>query len=322
MNRPASDDIALICYRSGLSPEDYISFPTRAPLPRWAAPAGTHQEPLDAGPAAPPAGVLPRSVAEPAGAVAQRAGLRALFAALSSGEGAEVPATTSLARPVIVLPAARGMGCTTIVSTLADAFREAGDRVLVLDDRNDGLLAAHFSGLLATGELGVPILTREGVTAVSPALGEDWVTDSMARHRLDYRWAFLDGVELGGAAVSPPMIADGTYLVPVCPDLRGARAAVALARQADALESELGRSLNLHFVLNQWDSSRGMQAEVRDQLSHRLGRRLAPVVISYAVEIEESLAEGSTVIRHAADSMAASEFRSLAGWMTSVGVKA
>jgi len=269
-----------------------------------------------------PGGVSEVAVAEPAGAVSQRAGLRALFAVLSGGEGAGVPAAASLARPVIVLPAAAGMGCTTIVATLADVFREAGDRVLVLDDRNDGMLTAHFSGVVATKDLGVPILTREAVMAVSPPANGDWLLESLSRHRLDYRWVVLDGVELGGAAVVPPLIADGTYLVPVCPDLRGARAAVALARQVERLERELGQSLNLYFVLNQWDSSRAFQAEVRDQLSRHLGRRLAPVGISYALEIEEALAEGATVIRHAAGSTAASEFRNLAGWMTSVGVSA
>ena len=338
-----SDDIVLICSRSGLAPEEYVEFAPRgrqlsSEAPNGLRPAVTERV-IPVAPAAEPRMPQPRPAVMATPPTAQsplagpsRAGLRALFNP-GVGPAGRLATSPRLARPVVVAPAAAGMGCTTLVATLGQVYRRRGQRVLLFDERNDGLLALHFGAAggvthdaaaaegSAVAQL-IPIMTRESVASMMERNPESWFAESLARHRTAYHWAILDGAGFDPMGARSPAAADSTYLVPVCPDLRGARAAVALADEVEALEARTGRGVNLHFVLNQMDPSRGFQVEVRAHLAKRLGTRLAPVMIDYATDIEESLAEGGTVIDYSPDSHAAVQFRQLADWLTGLGHEA
>lgn len=228
-----------------------------------------------------------------------------------------------LARPVVVAPAASGMGCTTLVATLGRLFRSRDENVLILDDTRDELLQLHFEysrestvpDFARKQEPAIPIMNRESVPGLAQQLSQTWFLEPLARFQLEYQWILLDAATLAPALAQASIGGAPIFLVPLLADMRSVHKAVRLLDEVEAFEREMGRHLELFFVLNQFDERDGFHVELREHLQRRLGARLAPLTLRRSQEIEEALAEGMTVIDYAPESEAAADFRALAEWM-------
>jgi cellulose biosynthesis protein BcsQ len=228
-----------------------------------------------------------------------------------------------LARPVIVAPAASGMGCTTLVATLGRYFQSRNEKVLILDDTRDDLLQLHFEysrspetpDFARKESSAIPIMNRESVPGLSAQLSQNWFLEPLARFQLDYQWILLDASTLAPALVQAPLGGGAIFLVPLMPDMRSVHKGVRLLDEVDAFEREMDRRLEVQFVLNQFDERNGFHVELKEHLNRRLGHRLAPITIRRSQDVEEALAEGMTVLEYAPESEVAADFRTLAHWI-------
>jgi cellulose biosynthesis protein BcsQ len=337
LSPPVREDIQAICAEAGFAPGQYKVFPRKQPagdtstsdlaalhsrlnLDAVAAPqpvaaaapalvvakAGLSSSAAQPLPAPAPSPVFAAAPAHPpAPSPVRQDSRRGLRAAL---EDRRASRTEMLARTLVFAPAAGGMGCTTLVATLARLFQSRSEPALLLDDRADGMLDLHFE---AANHPAVPVLSRANVAT----LAGSWFLEPLGSHQREYRWMLLDSSSLGPATVAASLASGAVCLVPVAANVRGVRAAVRLCDQLDAYEAESGKRPACYFVLNQFQHGSAFQEELRQHLANRLGARFAPVAVRWSEEVEQALAEGMTVLDYAPDSEVARDFGKLGEWL-------
>jgi cellulose biosynthesis protein BcsQ len=79
-----------------------------------------------------------------------------------------------------------------------------------------------------------------------------------------------------------------------------------------------GQPIKPIYLLNQFDPSLALHADVRAILQQQLGSRLLPFVLRRSPAVSEALAEGMTVMDYAPNSPMVEDYVQLANWLGSV----
>jgi cellulose synthase operon protein YhjQ len=240
---------------------------------------------------------------------------------------------------VVVFSLAGGVGKTCLVATLGRALAALGERVLLADTANCGLLPLYFGsrefrpGAVRTfsppgsrigsrrgagGDTPVQVLNLEAErypedgSRHDPLLGE-LLRDGQGASRL-----LVDVATANREVTSRLLLLRPTVLVPVLPDMSSVASLGLLEALLANAVSEPGQSGGPErtlYLLNQFDASSSLHLDVRAMLQQQLGDRLLPFVLRRSSAVSEALAEGMTVIDYAPGSVAAEDYWSLATWL-------
>jgi cellulose biosynthesis protein BcsQ len=241
---------------------------------------------------------------------------------------------------VIVQPSASGCGASTILATMARIFASQEESIALVDNSEDSLLPMYFgarsprSGACTVfmphvnGSSQLHILTpRPSRELLLPASGEtstrpdEWLERGMESLCGDYDRLLMKGWPGLGAGSTHQLVDGMTWLIPIIPDVRSAlRMQQILDRFGDLLAGS-GEAPHPYFVLNRFDANVTLHNDLRGWLKQRLNGQMLNFVIRRSDEVDESLAEGMTVVDYAPNSGVAEDFYRLAEWMQNLPAK-
>jgi hypothetical protein len=217
-----------------------------------------------------------------------------------------------------IIPAAGGVGVTTVIATLARIFSLRRRPVLLVDGAAPSMLPLHFGGAFETPGRWSFLTSREseeGLVSVLACGSEDaghiWRDmreyGSGARHVLMDVWNRLDSQAQG------ELRAESTCLVVLTPDVH---CAVKL-RHIEKMLCAVPSAFPPYYLLNRFDPAVSLHQEFHRFFANQLGERLLASTIRRSDELSYALAEGSTVVDYAPDCAVAGDFYRLADWLQS-----
>ncbi|HWB97596.1 MAG TPA: cellulose synthase operon protein YhjQ/BcsQ [Bryobacteraceae bacterium] len=230
-------------------------------------------------------------------------------------------------RMLAVYPVAGGVGCTTLLATLARISSTMGEEITLVDRETESQLSYFFGGdALARGisyfepqkptEGIVHVLTTEGEvkrgrTDLPLDRNESWMWRRLAQFGDQSDRILIDAATTLSERTQRRLLAGGTCLAVLVPDLRCMIAVGRILKFFTGWANILRRPLVPYFVLNQFDPDIPFHVDAREELRRQLGDKLLPVEIPRSDVIAEAAAEGMTVVDFAPTSDAAENFFAL-----------
>ncbi len=258
--------------------------------------------------------------------------LKGVFEDSGAAAGTAAATLPGHAPVIAVFSLAGGVGKTSMVATLGRALAARGERVLLVDTASYGLLPFYFGardqrpGVLRT--FTPPASSSDAqiqmVTFDSESLGPENTTQEMLASEIGRYAQSVDRVivDLATASTSVSrrvMRLAPAVLVPVVPDLNS----VISVASIDSFFFDSGGAGALpYYVLNQFDATLPLHADVREVLRQQLGGRLLPFTLRRTPAMSEALAEGMTVMDYAAGSAIAGDYGTLVEWVRSLSAPA
>jgi len=245
------------------------------------------------------------------------------------------PAPTARAPVMAVFSLAGGVGKTSLVATMGRALSARGERVLLVDTADYGLLPFFFGacdqrpGLLRTftppassGDAPIQMITLDPESLGSEASAPEALTAEITKHARGVGRVIIDLATASGATTRRIMRLSPQILVPLLPDMNSVVSVSSIDAFFDHNGGGTGKPALPHYVLNQFDATLPLHLDVREVLREQLGDRLLSFVLRRTPAVSEALAEGMTVVDYAPNSPVAEDFASLAGWVKSLSAPA
>ena len=217
---------------------------------------------------------------------------------------------------------AGGVGKTSLVASLGSALAAEGENLLLVDTHPYNLLPLYFTATpaqprpfteAAAGAVQVVTMERELDEPAAPP--ETSLVETIVRklHGID---RILIDVSTGSPAILRQALRfSPTVLVTLTPDMASVVSLQAVENLFEQLAEELGRPIELFYLLNRFDPSQRLDMDVRALLTRQLGDRLLPVVIHCDTAVSEALAEGMTVMDYVPNAQVAEDLGSFARWV-------
>jgi cellulose synthase operon protein YhjQ len=265
--------------------------------------------------------------------------LRGVFdAAPAPAEAAPSP-QIARAPSMAVFSLAGGVGKTSLVATLGRALSARGERVLLVDTADFGLLPFFFGatdqrpGLLrtfsppgASSDAPIQMVTLDPEGLGNDQNGNPNGPESLAGEIAKFARAasriIVDLATASGATTRRIMRMAPLVLVPVVPDMNSVVSVSSIDAFFEHNGNPNGKPSLPFYVLNQFDATLPLHLDVREVLREQLGERLLPFALRRTPAMSEALAEGMTVMDYAPGSTLAEDFATLAGWVKSLSAPA
>lgn len=225
-----------------------------------------------------------------------------------------------------VVPGVGGCGATTVLAGLGRALSILGERVLVVDSPGPSTLDFFYQSntvktnlLLSTD----PLSQFEGAVHVlrthvdTPSGGQSYstkfcrATAGLSGH--------VDRILVAGAEWFAPALQKRTWSGGVClfvltPDMRSVMAVPSILQAVAERSRKTGCNVEPWFLLNRFNESSPVHANIRSRLSAQLGSRLLPFHIPESELIEQALMHGTNVLDLAPESSFSDACFNLAEW--------
>jgi cellulose synthase operon protein YhjQ len=240
----------------------------------------------------------------------------------------DIPDDLPETRPpwLLVLSLAGGVGKTCLVATLGRALSALGERVLLADTAECGMLPFYYGsrqfrpGVTRTftpppasiRDTDVPVQVLH-LEAQDVFEGQDPLLEELFHQGRSANRILLDIATANRSLIGRALRANPTVLVPVIPDMSS-------IASLPLLDSLLSEAASVYYVLNQFDEAVPLHVDVRAMLKEDLGDRLLPLVLRRSFAVSEALAEGMTVIDYAPQAEAAEDYHQLAQWLRGLAV--
>jgi cellulose biosynthesis protein BcsQ len=219
---------------------------------------------------------------------------------------------------LLLVPAAGGVGTTTILATLGRILSLRQERVLLVDSGPRSILPLYFGDHSeATGRclLAPPRGSAEGaVQIVTPDSSERGAADDRLQQVVQEYATGIDRVLINAwpdmAARSRDVIeASAIRLVVLIPDLHSiVKVRRIFAEAQNACESTF-------YLLNRFDPAVSLHQDVRQLLCDQLGDQLLPMAIRRSDDVPRAAAEGVTIADYQPDGPVSEDFKQLANWL-------
>ena len=256
--------------------------------------------------------------------------LRGLFDpnAPSEEEAAAFGVPEASAPVLAIYSVAGGVGKTSLAASLTRALAAQGERVLLVDTTERGVLPFY---------LGARELRPEVIRTFAPPSGStdqpihlvSYASDGapqreapvedlaqrIKRDRTGFSRVVVDVASSATAVLAQLLSLGADVLVPVAPDMNSVISLPLLRRDVARSSAELKGHTEPTFLLTQFDSSQPLQLDIREVLQHQLGERLLPFAVRRSTAITEALAEGMTVVDYAPGEGIAKDFLQVASWV-------
>lgn len=261
--------------------------------------------------------------------------LKGAFEGVSAPEASSSAPAAAPASVLAVFSLAGGVGKTSMVANLGRALSARGERVLLVETAAYGLLPFFFGardqrpGVLRTfsppsssSDAPVQMVTIDSDTLASPEVAHEPLSAEIAECARNTNRVIVDIATASAATVRRVLHMSPLVIVPVVPDMNSVVSTGSIDSFFQRCSDVSGRSAQLYFVLNQFDSSLPLHLDVREVLQERLGDRLLPFALRRAPAVSEALAEGMTVMDYAPNSPVSEDFNSLAAWIRNLSASA
>jgi cellulose synthase operon protein YhjQ len=221
---------------------------------------------------------------------------------------------------------AGGVGKTSLVASLGRSQALHGDSVLLVDTAMHSLLPLYFGshdltpGNITTFPAGDPatsvrVMTMDPEWIEGRRVHELQVAEKVAEQATGVNRILVD-VSTGSAAITRQIFRlSPTVLLTLTPDMSSVVSLPAARAFFQQLADETGHPLELFYILNQFDASLRLHADVHDLLARQLGDRLLPFAIHRSHSVSEALAEGMTVVDYAPGSQIVADIDQLSDWI-------
>jgi chromosome partitioning protein len=261
----------------------------------------------------------------------QRGGSRwsALKSVFKQGDTAEdvqpLPPVAVEAQVLAFISLVGGVGKTSLTASLGATLAAQGESVLLVDTNLYGLLPLYFgaaesrsedaatSSSSATDSL-IQVMSMEADPEDEHLHRDQWLAERIARHAYGARHVLIDVATASTVLLRQVLRLGPMVIVTLRPDMASIVSLQALRELVEQISAEAGRSIELFYLLNQFDVSLRLHADILTILERQLGARLLPFVIHRSDTYSEALAEGLPLIRYAADSRAQADMENLLRW--------
>jgi cellulose synthase operon protein YhjQ len=245
-------------------------------------------------------------------------------------EVAQAPAG-SRAPVLAVFSLAGGVGKTSLVATLARALASRGERVLLVDTADFGLLPFFFGardqrpGVLRTfsppgssGDAPIQLVSVDTESFGPESAQQETLTEEILRHARGANRVLIDLATASAGTTRRVLRLAPSVLVPVIPDMSSVVSVGSIDEFFRRHPGPNGRPVQPYYLLNQFDHTLPLHLDVREVLREQVGDRLLSFVMRRSPAVSEAMAEGMTVMDYAPNSTVAEDFVSLAGWTKTV----
>ena len=233
--------------------------------------------------------------------------------------------------PVLAIySVAGGVGKTSLAASLTRALAAQGERVLLVDATERGILPFYLGardlrpGVVRTfapppGSTDRPIhlVTYGRDTGGTGTEQNESLPDRIFRHSTGFHRVIVDLPSAASGMLHSLVQSGADVLVPVVPDMNSIVSLQAVRREL-AGRLAAGRPESPAFLLNQFDPAQPLQLDVREILQQQLGESLLPFAIRRSPVIAEALAEGMTVMDYAPGEGIAKDYLQVASWVRTV----
>lgn len=246
--------------------------------------------------------------------------------------------------PVITVVSPKGgVGKTTVVSNLAAALAQAGQRPILVDLdpqnasrlyhrmplgderglavqalRGDAWADAIYNGPFGVDCLPFGIVTeadRRGVEALIED-DPDWLENGLLSLPADRNRVILIDTPPGGTIYLPQaMSVANVALFVLLPDAASFVTLPAMRRWLKEFPPEHAVERQAMYLVNRMNAARSLCRDVHSALGDELTSQLVPHVVHFDTSVEEALASQQPVAEYAPDCVAAKDFRSVADWV-------
>ncbi|HEX3940401.1 MAG TPA: cellulose synthase operon protein YhjQ/BcsQ [Acidobacteriaceae bacterium] len=287
-----------------------------APIPPVSSKQGSGESPPSPGSGVASAAAAPQPLVPLSRPIAAEAALSPSF-----WEPAPSPAGNSHSASIAIYSLAGGVGKTTICANLGRILCSRGEHVLLMDASGSGLLPFYFGS--SNFRPGFRIFADpQGQYPPVRVLGEtDAITTAWLDETLDPAMRAVQRTifDLGAASMAAlPQILSrcGALLVPLRTDLNSILTVPRIEAMVSAMRAQ-GLTVPVpHYVFNAWNEQSSRDQQMRDLVSRQCGGRLLPIAIRDGHECEEAIAGRMTVADHSPASEIASDYSSLAAWIS------
>jgi cellulose synthase operon protein YhjQ len=224
---------------------------------------------------------------------------------------------------------AGGVGKTTLVASLGCALASQGESVLLVETNPYALLPFFFG---ATDLSGAASRVSASFTSAAPihlmtsaiepdepqSSNEQQIAERIALQARGFNRLLID-VSTASVEITRQILRlSPVIIVVLTPDMASVVSLQPLQALFDHLAEDREQPFQLLYLLNQFDPSLSLHADVRSLLTHQLGARLLPIVMERRGAFSEALAEGRTVVDYAPEAQVTQDLNRLAQWLVTL----
>jgi len=225
---------------------------------------------------------------------------------------------------------AGGTGKTSMTASVGCLLAAEGIRTLLVDTHIYGLMPLFFGAReLSPGSsrtFASPDSAPVRVMTLDRAAHDGEQDITCAQSPLEQIVHHADGVDrilIDVSTASTELLRQflplsPTVLVVLMPDMASIVSLQTLQQMLEELEQESGRSIEVFYVLNQFDPSLRLHRDVRERLTRQLGRRFLPFAVRRSNAVNEALAGGMTIVDYAPEAQTTEDLMDLAHWVREV----
>lgn len=244
---------------------------------------------------------------------------------------------------VSVISPKGGVGKTTVAANLAAALARTGEHPLLLDlDPQNAVRLYHrmplgderglavqtlrgepWADALWEGPFGVDclpygILTEADRRAAEALIedDQDWLYKGILSLPGAHRRVVVIDTPPGGTLYLPHALSVADIVIFVLlPDAASFVTVPTMRRWLDEFPALYTGDRRAGWLVNRMNAARALCRDVHAALREELGERLIPHVVHFDTAVEEALASQQPVTEYAPESLAARDFRTVAGWL-------
>ncbi|MBV8549743.1 MAG: hypothetical protein JOY54_00460 [Acidobacteriaceae bacterium] len=225
---------------------------------------------------------------------------------------------------ISLLSLSGGVGVTSIVAALARVMALDGERPLLLDTTRSGLLPFFFgargmrpqiSTFVAPEGRGAAVHIASHEDAVAPEPADAWIWRAIAAVGSDTDLVIADIPAQSAGEDLKAFVRQTIPIVVLVPDVRCLVGLQSIETLLNGQETNVGKGLLPHLLLNAFESSNPLHLEIQDRIATRFKDRLIPVTIRRDPHVSDALAHGLTVLDHAPGSPVTEDLFRFAEWL-------
>ncbi len=227
-----------------------------------------------------------------------------------------------------VFSLAGGVGKTSLVATLGRALSSTGEKVLLTDTTSHGLLPFYFGaselrpGVVRTfsppagsSDAAIALVSYDVARNNGDTVAQELLNDELMRASRGMQRVILDLSPISPWVVKRLVRMGSMVVVPVAPDMNSVISLGPVEKFFAGMIDGDGKTVQPHYLLNQFDASLPLHLDVREVMRQQLGDRLLPFIIRRSPVVSEALAEGMTVMDYAPDAPVAGDYMNFASWL-------
>ena len=253
----------------------------------------------------------------------------ALQSSLDRGLPQATDASGRMQAPLLmVYSLAGGVGKTSLAANLGRELAGSGESVLLAEVTTHAVLPFYFGstdvrlGAVRTFSppanstgAAIHVVSYDALALSGDAKAQDAVEEELIRSGALAPRVILDLAPSAMWLARRLAGLNTIVIIPLAPDMNSVISLGPIERMFSEMAESGASSTKPFYLLNEFDASLKLHADVQQALEQRFGERLLPFVVHRSPAVSEALAEGMTVRDYSAEASATAGYASLAKWL-------